>query len=490
MKIRFWLKATVVIAAMMLPTAAHARWNDSIRYVGQVEATFAGGEHNPFWMAANKYGLSSVTRNNAYLRVGVFHDMDKSRRFTWGAGADIAGAIRYTSPFIVQQLYGEVKYRCLNFLAGSKEIPGYTVDSELSTGNLLYSGNSRPIPQLRAGIFDYADIYFTQGWLALRGYAAFGKFTDNRWIESWVDPKSKYNLGMLYHSKSLWLRAGNVKKFPLEFEIGIEMGTQFGGTTYDNGKVTKFPTKFIDWFKIVIPKSGGSGTPQEEQANIEGNVVGSWNFSLAWKPQKDWMVKLYYMHMFEDHSMLWIQYPWKDGLYGVQAKFPSNRWVSEAVYEFMYTKDQSGSVYWDRNSEIDHQVSGRDNYFNHRLYNGWQHWGMGIGNPLLISPIYNADHTLYFQSNRLWSHHIGIKGNPTRAIGYKLLATYSRHWGTYDKPLENAMSEFNMLAEICWKPEKAKGWAAHFGVGMDAGKLLGNSYGVSLKLTKTGWFLK
>lgn len=471
---------------------ANAHWNDSIRYVGEVEINLAGGEHTPFWLAANKYGLSSIRKNNAYLRLGAFHDMDKSKRFTWGAGVDLAVAARFSSIFVVQQLYAEAKYRCLWLMAGSKEMQGFMENSDISSGNLLYSTNARPIPQVRAGIFDYADFWGTKGWLGVKGYIAFGKFTDNNWLRHWIGPDMRYTTGTLYHSKALFLRGGNAKKFPLEFEIGLEMATEFGGTCHlPNGEIIKMPAGWKNWVKAVIPMGGDASTPKAEQLNVEGNFLGTWNFSLAWKPDyADWSVRAYYQHFYEDHSMLWIQYPWKDGLYGVEAKFPKNRWIAEATYEFIYQKDQSGSVYWDHTPEINEQVSGRDNYYNHYIYNGWQTWGMGIGNPLTTSPIYNANHQMAFLNTRFWAHHLGLKGQPLEQLGYRLLLTYSKNWGTYSQPFDEIKSNFNLLAEVSWKPKKLKGWSADFGFGMDAGSLLGNSYGVSFKISKTGWFLK
>lgn len=489
---KFHIASLLVLLSICAPTAAHAEWNDSIRYHGEIGLNFAGGDHTPFWFAANKYGLSSIQKNNAYLRLGAFHDMDESKRFSWGAGVDLAIAARFTSVFIVQQLYAEARYRCLDLMVGSKELPGFMHNSDISSGNLLYSGNARPIPQVRAGIFDYADFWGTNGWFSVKGYIAYGKFTDNRWLKNWVNHDYKYTLGTLYHSKALFLRGGNSKKFPLEFEIGMEMATEFGGTVYyPDGKTLKMPTGWKNWIKAAIPKGGDKTTPAGEQLNVEGNFLGTWNFSLAWKPNNaPWSVRAYYQHFFEDHSMIWIQYPWKDGLYGIEATFPKNRWVSEANYEFLYQKDQSGPVYWDHTPEINEQVSGRDNYYNHYIYNGWQHWGMGIGNPLTISPIYNANHRMMFLSTRFYAHHLGFKGNPTDNISYRVMATYSKSWGTYALPFDDPKSNFNLLAEISWKPEKLKGWQADFGVGMDAGSLIGNSYGVSLKISKTGWFLK
>lgn len=490
MKLQRFFGLVLCAAALLTFNVAKAEWNDSIRYHGEVGINVAGGRNTPFWLMNNQYGLSSRTRNNAYLRLGAFHDMDTARRFTWGAGVDLAVAARFTSTFIVQQLYAEAKYRCLNLLVGSKELPGFISNSDLATGNLTYAGNARPIPQVRAGIFDYADFWGTKGWFAIKGYIAYGKFTDNRWIKSWVNPNSSYALGTLYHSKAIFFRGGNAKKFPLEFELGLEMATEFGGTLYNTsyGKEVKMPQGIKSFLKALIPMRGGEDTPNGEQLNVEGNMLGSWNFALAWKTDK-WSVKAYYQHYYEDHSMLFFDYPWKDGLYGLEAKLPENRWVSDIVYEFLYSKDQGGAVYWDHTPEINEQVSGRDNYYNHSLYNGWQHWGMGIGNPLFISPIYNDSHNLYFRSNRLWGHHLGFKGQPFDEVGYRILASYQKSWGTYSNPFPNPETSFNLMAEVSYAPKKLKGWKGDLAFGMDAGSLIGNSYGVMLKISKTGWFL-
>ena len=485
------ISGALCAVALLAANNAKAEWNDSIRYHGEIGVNVAGGQNTPFWLMNNRYGLSSRTRNNAYLRLGAFHDMDTTKRFTWGAGVDLAVAARFTSTFIVQQLYGEAKYRCLNLLVGSKEMPGFISNSDLATGNLTYSGNARPIPQVRAGIFDYADFWGTKGWFAVKGYIAYGKFTDNRWIRSWVDPDSRYTVGTWYHSKAIFFRGGNARKFPLEFELGLEMATEFGGMTYNYGapgRTVKMPHGIKNFIKALVPMRGGSDTPDGEQLNVEGNMLGSWNFALAWK-QENWAVKAYYQHFYEDHSMLFFDYPWKDGLWGVEARLPKNRWVSDVVYEFIYNKDQAGAVYYDHTDKINEQVSGRDNYYNHYFYNGWQHWGMGIGNPLVISPIYNNNHTFGFKSTRMWGHHLGFKGKPLDELGYKILASYQKSWGTYDVPFPEPRSSFNLMAEVSYAPARLKGWQGDLAFGMDAGSLIGNSYGVMLKISKTGWFL-
>lgn len=483
--------AFVTLAASIAP-AAHAEWNDSIRYHGEIYANFGGGENNPFWFSANRYGLTSTKKNNGSFRLGAFHDLDHSKRFSWGAGVDLAVAWNQQRVFIPQQIYGEVKYRCLNLLVGKKEFGDEVVTSDLSSGGLTYAGNAQPIPQIRAGIFDYADFWGCKGWFAIKGHIAYGKFTDSTWVKDWVVSHDRhFAINTFYCSRAIYFRGGNADKFPLVGELGLEMGSVFGGDSYfwngDGYSIQKNPKSWKAWVKALIPMHGGADTGWGEQNNVEGNFLGNWAMSLRWEDPSGWMVKLYYEHFFEDHSMLFFDYPWKDGLYGVEARLPKNPVVSEALFECLYSRDQSGAVYWDHVPALNVQISERDNYYNHYFYNGWQNWGYGIGNPLTISPIYNKDHMMYFKSTRNLCFNVGIKGEPTPQVGYRIKASTIKSWGTYGRPYRDTKHDFSMLAEVSWHPATLRGWEGKLGFGLDRGDLIGNNIGAAITISKTGY---
>lgn len=117
---------------------------------------------------------------------------------------------------------------------------------------------------------------------------------------------------------------------------------------------------------------------------------------------------------------------------------------------------------------------------------GWQHWGMGIGNPLLPGPIYNKNGQITFISNRVLAHHIGFCGSPCQSLSYRMLLSYSRHWGTYDNPLNEIKKQFNSLFEVTYAPQQLKGWSFTVSGAMDRGSLLGNNYGGMLVIRKQG----
>ncbi|MCM1348199.1 MAG: capsule assembly Wzi family protein [Firmicutes bacterium] len=460
-------------------------------------ATSSG--HTPFWLLNNRLGLSSLKQNNGYIRGAAIREMATDKRFSWGAGIDLVVPYNFTSNFVIQQLYGEIRYRCLEFTLGSKERYMGLVNRELSSGDLTFSLNARPVPQAFLAMPRYEWVPWTRHWLAAKAYVSFGMFTDWRWQRDLVGPDGRWTEKLLYHSKGLFLRLGDPARHPFLLEGGLEMGAQFGGTAYfvdDYGQhhVVHLPHGAKDIIKIIFPMGGGdSSDPDQlgEVANVLGNHLGQWSAALTFAPRNsEWQFRTYYLHYFDDHSQMFLQHAWKDMLLGVEVTFPKNPVISQFVYEYLYSKDQSGAVYWDHNENIPEQVSGRDDYYNHYIYPGWSHWGMGMGNPLIISPIYNKDNTLMFYHNRIKGHHFGWKGQPFVQLSYRVLISYTRSWGTYNYPTANVMHNFNSMLEATYSPRRLKGWDFRLGLAADGGRLLGKSFGAMLTISKSGCLLK
>lgn len=354
--------------------------------------------------------------------------------------------------------------------------------------------NTRPIPQVRAEITDFLDIPYTKKWISFKGHLAYGQFVEGNWQKDFVNSGSTFVKNVLYHSKSLMLRIGNKEKLPVEFEFGILMAAQFGGEQYikrSDGieeKILDMPNGFKAYWKAFFPQAGSENTPYGEQTNIEGNQVGSWNFALNLYPN-DWKFRIYLEHYFEDHSQMFWEYGcWKDGQLGLEITIPHNKWISNIVWEGMNMKDQSGPLLYNSSEGQfpEYQISGLDFYYNHYIYGAWQYMGMGMGNALLPGPLYNKDHSISFRSNRVKSQHIGLEGKPFTELGYRLLLSYVRHWGTYYNPLDKQRKQFSSMLELTYTPRRYKGWSGSIAMGIDRGNYLGNSTGGSLSIRKTG----
>lgn len=468
-------------------------------YEASTQVSFASNR-NPFWLNANKYGLSSVRAQSAYIRAKITRQ-DEFGKWHLDYRADIAGAIDHTSGLIIQQLYGEAQYKKVRFAIGSKERPLELKNDELSSGSMTLGINSRPVPQVRVELPDYWQV---TPWLGLKGHVAYGWFTDGKWQENYQPTGSRYVRKALYHSKSGYLHFGNEERFPLSGTLGLEMATQFGGTIY-NLDATHPKVELDHGLKAFWNAffSGGNDPTDGVYANNSGNMLGSWIADISYK-FPTWKVRAYYDHFFEDHSGLFMLgsggwnadntkqsrhftgYKLKDGLWGVEVTLPKNRFVSDIVYEYLYTKYQSGPLYHDHTAQIPDEVGGKDGYYSHNLYLAWAHWGQVIGNPLITSPIYNKDRVLQIRNNRLFAHHIGFRGNPTDRLHYRFLLTYSENWGSYFAPFKDKKYNTSILCEVSYS--LPKDWQITSSFGIDRGNLLDNNVGLQIGLSKRGLF--
>ena len=466
---------------------------DSLQYRAEMQGTLAGGDHSPLWLNANKYGLSSLKKANGYIRGAIMRPLsnDDGRRWGVGYGVDLALAAGFTSTLVIQQAYIEARWLKGVLTVGAKEQPMELKNQELSSGSQTLGINARPVPQVRIALPDYWSIPGTRNWLALKGHIAYGMTTDDRWQKDFKAPNTRYTENTLYHSKAGYLRIGPKN---ITFEFGLEMASQFGGKShmYENGveKVYDNSSNLKAFWNALIP--GGSDATDGNFKNVEGNQLGSWVMRLNFD-QPTWNIGVYADQFFEDHSMMthfsksgdgYFRYDFKDWLLGVELKLKQTRWLEGVVVEYLYSKYQGGPVYHDHTANVDIQISGRDNYYNHHLFTGWQHWGQVMGNPLYRSPLYNDDRKIEVEHNRFKAWHLGFNGSPIDGLHYRVLATWQRSFGSYyylpPTPVENV----SLLAEASYALRH--GWLVKGAFAMDNGKLRGESYGVQLSVIKTG----
>ena len=469
---------------------------NNIEYMSEMSGTASGGDYAPFWLTSNKYGLSSIENNSGYIRGGIFRDIenDSLKKWRFSFGADIVIPANYTSNFVVEQLYADIQYKRVRLSIGSKEREMELKNQKLSSGGLTNSINARPIPQVRIEVPEFWTIPGTGNWLALKGHIAYGAFTDNNWQKDFAAEGTRYTKNVLYHSKAGFLRIGNADKFPITFTGGLEMCAQFGGEAWNVGKRDDDTSDF-DGSHVVMDHGigafwnafipGGSDPRDGDYKNVEGNQLGSWHFSIDYQG-KGWSLRAYAEHFFEDHSQMFVQYGWKDMLYGIEAKLPQNPIISNILYEYIGTKDQTGGVYHDATSTLPVQISGVDNYYNHSIYLGWLHWEQTLGNPLLISPIYNQNGTIMFYNNRIKAHHIGISGEPTDFLKYKVLFTHVKSWGSYQYPHTDPQYGNFFMLELSYLPKKIKNSLIAISFGTNGGNLINKSIGGSITIRKSG----
>jgi len=492
----------ILLAHASMASAQFSRLSQGIEYQASLQGTVGKGDAAPFWFTNNRFGLGSTEEKSGLLRAGLHRDVaqDSLRHWRIGYGLDLVGAVNYDSHFVLQQLYADFQYKAIRLSVGQKERASELKNQQLSIGGLTLGNNARPLPMVRLELPDFWTIPRTKGWLALKAHIAFGAYTDNRWQRHFASSYGKlYSANSLFHSKAGFLRIGNTEKFPLTLTGGLEMACQFGGeawnlidrtdhagaSTFDSHQ--KLPHNFKAFWHAFIP--GGNDVNDGDYLNAEGNHIGSWHLRLDYHGQ-GWGASVYAEHLFEDQSQMFWQYPWKDMLYGGEIRLPKNPIATSIVYEHLRTTDQSGPIYHDSNDILPEQISAIDNYYNHQVYAGWQHAGFGMGNPLLASPIYNTDGSIGFKDNRVKAHHFGLSGEPISEIGYRILYTHEKSWGTYPIPrVDPAKADF-LMVEASYRPHQVPGLSITAAYGQNWGELVGDCKGAMLTIAYSGWLSK
>ena len=488
-----------------LPVGAWAQDDSRSLVLGLETAGLAGtGSHAPFWHTSNRQGLPSVNKNNGYMHFAAVGSKSIARGFGVDYGADMGVGAGLERNWLLHQLYLDLNCKWLGMSMGMKERWGDR-NRYLSSGALTWSGNSKPVPEVRVGIPEYVRVPVLGGWFSVKGHLGYGRLTDDKW-RSAHDSNYDYVEGVLFHTKSAFLRFGDYDRFPLQVTLGLEMNNMFGGVRHQGGTANPLPSDLNACWTVLFPFHH-----VEKQGNEDGDNLGSWHLNFDYK-LNDWHIGAYYEHFYEDHSsMLGIEYKndmegkkdfiffgfrrnWFDGLFGVEVNAPDNfKYFRNAVFEFMNTRGLCGPICHSASCHtqadgmyVIEEVDGRDGMYNHGIYSSYSHWGYAMGNPVLISPAYNEGGDNRFRSNRVQMFHLGVDGGITDDIDYRVLATTTLHWGCYGAPLKDVERVTSVMLECSYLTGGAYGWKFSLSGSMDfdSGNLIGNNKGVMLTISK------
>ena len=365
----------------------------NIQYKVEMQGSFSGNK-TPLWLNANRYGLSSLEKVNGYIRGTLERPLstDDGRKWGLGYGVDVAFPVNYTSNVVIQQAYVEGRWWHGSLTIGAKEQPMELKNMSLSTGAQTLGINARPVPQVRIALPEYWTLPFANGWLHLKGHIAYGMMTDDSWQHGFTNKNSKYSDKVLYHSKAGYLKIGNEEVFsPWSVEMGLEMVSLFGGTSYvPDGDGTmrelKGGTGIKDFWNAFIP--GGADVEETTYQNVQGDQLGSWLMKIKYTGDSQ-SFSIYADKFFEDHSSMlqldydgygtgddwqnkkerkYLIYDLKDWLLGFEYNYYPDHWINDVVFEYVYSKYQSGPIYHDHTKTIADHIGGQDDYYNHYIY--------------------------------------------------------------------------------------------------------------------------
>lgn len=493
-----------LLLTLLITTVASVKAQHPIDYRGEIIANAGSGNFAPYYIASNNFGIMTQPYSTL-ARAAAWKEMNTDARFSYGFGVDALAGYSSSTPYLrylpaediftpidrhaarvwLQQLYGEVKYRCLYLTVGLKETGSALLNDRLSSGDITWSANSRPMPGVRAGFHGFENIPFTNGWVQLNGEFFFGKPTDNDWLtERYNHFNSFITTGRWINYKRLYFRTKPSK--PLSVTIGMQAAAQFGGTqrSYINGVIDNTetsPAKLQDFFKMLIP-----GKDDEYWA---GNHLGSWDIVARYRLRCGHEIKLYLQSPWEDGSGIGKLNGF-DGLWGIEYKSPVKSIVSGAVIEYLDFTNQSGPLHWDPidngNSTIANQATGADSYYNNYFYNGYAYYGMSQGTPFLMSPLYNLDGYMRYIDTRVRGFHAAIEGSVTQTVDYRAMVSYRLSYGDSYVPRLKKVHDTSWMVEAQWHPATMPGMTIKAQVAMDRGDMYGDNFGAMLSLSYRG----
>lgn len=426
----------------------------------------------PWWMHVHRDGVLDQSQSGfALSEIYTTARMPSYLGFTPRVSASLFGRLDDSASLVMNQLYAEIRRSTLTFYGGYRPATRGFTYSSLSTGSLGFSRNARPMPRIGLEL-DYTPLPFTSGLVEVKGHLGHGWFETNR-----------YTQGPLLHEKSGYLRLGG--DMMVNFHAGLVHHALYGGSTPDFGDN---PSGFSDFMNIFFGRGDDSVISAEDLAL--GDHLGIWDFGLR-VGKKDVELMLYRHFIFETPQELKFS-AIQDGLLGLGLRFNDKKWpVNGILFEHLYTRYQRGPV----PAGLLPGQSGQKDYYNHYIYiDGWTHFGRSQGTPLLLtSPDGERAYNRRFASTRVESFHMGIEGQPSTTLSYRLLLTHSTHFGTYrgrrlayfaeqDYFFDSEPTQFSAMLELNYMLPRWPQFDMMTAFTLDNGEIYADGFGLILGL--------
>ena len=447
----------------------------------------------PFWLRTNNYGITPLESQIVTLRSSLSKDYDSTKtskdrlkKFGVGYGLNMVGNLGLKNQFLLPEAFVKLRVGIFEVFGGRrKEIYGL-IDSTLSSGSYIWSGNAMPLPKFQISIPNYVSI-LGKGLISIKGNFSHGFFGNQSFVQ-----------GYYLHQKSIYGKIGK-PNWKLNLLGGFNHQVQWGGfaeglkgveTSSQNGFLPSdfntlmsvaFPLPFVR--KIFPPKIAIA----YDYLNYGGNQLGSVDLAAQLKLKKV-NIFIYRQIPYELGSLFTSLVNADDGLYGVSVNFKNktnliHKFTIEGFHSFNQGGYRSGIA---RLLNIQDRHFGElHGYLNHGQYqDGWSYNKIGIGTPLILSDneLKIDKPTGYFSAfNRVKSIYGACEGK-FRQVDFKIRGGYSIYGKTGNAPNPTLPYQFSYAASASF-PLKNKLFL-NVSQGLDAGQMLTNSNGVFVSILK------
>lgn len=485
---------------------AHAE--EPINYRASLTAVCGTDDYAPYMIGSWNAGRT-VAGKAIQQGAMLWRGLDTSRRWGWGYGieysAGYSNAFSYdrydgtnwgsnsdrTASMRLIQLYGQLKYRQVYILAGMKERASWIVDGTLSSGDLVRSNNARPIPGVAVGFIDFVDVPFTNGRLQINGEIMYGRFTDGGFRDGQFNRyQGLLTQDLCYTYKRCYFRTDPHK--PLSVTFGMQTAGEFGGSTarYTRGTVTESTErgfKLGDMWDMFIPREGSG------EGYYKGNSLGSWDFKTHYTFKNGSSIDAYFEWPWEDGSGIGRRNGW-DGVWGLQYTFSPGSVVESVVFEYLDFTNQGGPIHRTASdspgTDLTSEANGGDNYWNNDFYGAYANYGMSIGTPFVVAPVYNGDGSSSFLYTRARGFHAAARGRAGDGLQWRAMVSYEKAGGSGRIPAKTKKHNTSAMVEARWIPARHSlpSLELKAQVAADAGDLRGDNFGICIGLSYSGLF--
>lgn len=485
-----------IATAALILTAWPGRAAQPIEVGASLTGGAGSGDFAPYYIGSNNHGIVTQA-NNMLIGIDAAQRHAPGRRFSYEWGVQVIGGYASSAPYRryvaetgwtdnpqhpsrlwLQQLYGELRYRSLFLRAGMKNSSSGLLNDALSSGDVTESPNARPIPQVRAGFIDFQPVPFTNGWIEIQGEISYGKMTDNGWMRSHYNYYNEHICtGSIYTYKRCYFRSKS--SMPLSVTVGMQTAGFVGGTTdyYSKGVLTgteHHAGGIKEMIKMFIPTEG-------DELYYLGSTLGSWDILLRYRLPWGGEIKGYLEKLWETGSGIGFLNG-LDGLWGLEYKARDKGPVTGVVLEYLDFTNQSGPIHYDPEDHpgitLDVHTNGGDDYYNNYTYNAYMNYGMSLGTPMLRSPLYNLDGYMCYVDNCVRGFHIGITGEISDRLSYRLLGGYRKGWGAIRLPRSESVDDTSIMLEGTYIPPIADNkLTINAKIALDRGTMYGNTFG-------------
>jgi hypothetical protein len=439
-----------LLALLLLPMfcVGQSHFNNLQKEV-EVGALLSTSGQNPFWLRSNQYGIVPLESQGVTVRARVgtersvlkqsnrFNKRDSLDRslnwkgFTFDYAVEAVANVGQVGQFLLPEAYASVKWKAFELYAGRRQEIVGLVDTTLTSGSYIWSGNALPMPKIQLSIPEYTPIV-GKGLISIKGAYAHG----------WFDNDRPFTSNVKLHQKWLYARLGK-PNWKMKFYGGFNHQAQWGGNSPFFTVNGQLPDGFRNYLHVVMGTRGaivGFPGTSDFDANRIGNHLGSIDLGIQLR-MAGTEILFYRQNFYEDGSLFYLNNI-SDGLTGISFKIP-NTFLSKLTFEYLNTSNQGGSnfiLFSDDQSIAPPELRGVDSYFsNGQFVEGYTYKNHIIGTPFIQKESLNwrngeYRNDLFLENDRVKLINVAFEGE-VKSVQYTTFLSFSNNLGTYGIPI-------------------------------------------------------